>query len=77
MNEYWSWILVTVGGTGMFLAGRRIWWAWFVAMLSEILWFTYGYITKQYGFIAGSIIYFTIFATNAYKWTKAHKNKIV
>ena len=65
---WWSWLLMTVGITGVYLTGKRLWWGWLVGVLSEILWITYAIITKQYGFIVAGLVYGIVFAMNARKW---------
>ena len=30
MADYWSWLLTAVGLTCFWLAGRKVWWAWYV-----------------------------------------------
>ena len=42
---YWSWILMSVNLTAMVLTGRRLWWAWLVAVVAECLWLVFGYAT--------------------------------
>jgi hypothetical protein len=59
---------MTVGITGVYLTGKRLWWGWLVGVLSEILWITYAIITKQYGFIVAGLVYGIVFAMNARKW---------
>lgn len=71
-NQWWSWILTAVGLTGFILAGRKVWWCWYVNIFCQALWFTYAIVTKQYGFIAASLAYTVVFTQNATKWTKEH-----
>ena len=72
MNEYWSWILAIVGVVGFVLAGRKIWWAWYINIGSQVLWFAYAIITHQLGFLFGSFVYTWVFIDNAIMWTKEH-----
>jgi hypothetical protein len=37
MNPMWSWVLTAVGVTGLYLAGRKVWWAWFVGLGAQVL----------------------------------------
>ena len=74
MNEQlWSWLLAIVGITGFILAGRKIWWAWWVNLACQVLWFAYGFFTDQWGFVAASIAYTIVFAKNAISWTSEHQ----
>lgn len=72
-DQYWSWLLSCVGGLGIYLAGKKDWRGWAIGILSEILWLTYAIITKQYGFIFGSILYSTILVNNLVIWLEEHK----
>jgi hypothetical protein len=71
-NQIWSWILSFIGIAGFFLAGKKIWWAWYINIANQVLWSTYAIVTEQWGFIIGAIFYFAVFIRNAYLWTKEH-----
>lgn len=71
MNPYWSWILTTVGVTGLYLAGRKVWWAWLIGLGAQFLWLAYAIATGQYGFIASAFAYGWVYAVNAKKWIAA------
>lgn len=70
---YWSWLLGSVGLIGFVLAGRKVWWSWYINLGCQVLWFTYAIATRQYGFIATAVVYAVVFSGNARKWTKEHK----
>lgn len=72
-EQYWSWLLSCVGGLGIFLAGRKDWRGWAVGIISEVLWLVYAVVTKQYGFIFGSILYSTILVNNLVGWLEEHR----
>lgn len=72
MNELWSYILTAVGLTGFWLAGRKVWWCWYVNIANQILWATYALVTDQLGFLIGTVAYSFVFVKNAYAWTKEH-----
>jgi hypothetical protein len=73
-NQLWSWILTIVGLTGFILAGRKVWWSWYINIACQGLWFAYAIVTKQYGFIVASLAYTVVFTQNAIKWTREHRN---
>lgn len=73
MDQIWSWLLTAVGVTGFILAGRKVWWCWYVNVACQALWFTYAIVTKQYGFIVASVVYTVVFSQNAIKWTREHR----
>lgn len=72
MNEMWSWILTAVGLTCFFLAGRKVWWAWYIGIGGQVLWLIYSLVTLQWGFLAGVIAYTVVYSKNAYSWTREH-----
>jgi len=73
--EIWSWLLSIVGAAGVFLTGKKDWRGWAIGVLSELLWFIYAIVTKQYGFIFGCILYTTVFIKNLNNWLYAHRIK--
>lgn len=68
---WWSWMLMAVGVTAMWLAGRRYWWAWLVGIFNELLWVGYAVATHQLGFIPFAIAYTWVYAKNAAEWKSA------
>ncbi len=73
MDEAWSYILAIVGVAGFVLAGNQVWWAWYVNIAAQGLWFTYAIATQQYGFLIGAVVYTVVFTRNAIKWTRKHR----
>ena len=73
---YWDYILSIAGVLGFILAGKKIWWAWYVNIAAQFIWFAYAIVTHQYGFFIGSAIYFLVFSKNAYDWTKEHRIQV-
>lgn len=71
IDELWSWLLGAVGLLGFYLAGRRVWWAWYVNIANQVLWIAYSIITEQLGFLVTAILYTVVFVKNASAWTKA------
>jgi len=70
VHQLWSWGLMVVGVTGLYLAGRggRATIAgWVVGAAAQILWFIYAIVTKQYGFLVSAIAYGSIIALNLRK----------
>jgi hypothetical protein len=61
----WSWILGILGVTGLWLAGKQVWWGWLITLINEILWITYAIATGQYGFIFMAICYAMVYLRNA------------
>lgn len=72
-EQIWSWLLTLVGLVGFFLAGRKVWWCWYINIANQILWFTYATITEQWGFILGAFAYLFVFTKNAIAWTREHR----
>ena len=40
-GPYWSWVLTAVGVTGLYFAGRKVWWAWLIGLGAQALWLAY------------------------------------
>lgn len=65
---WWSWALSILGVTGLWLIGKKHWWAWGIAFTNECLWMVYAVVTKQYGFIFGALAYGSVHAKNGIQW---------
>lgn len=74
-DQWWSWALGIIGVVGFILAGRRLWWAWYINLACQGLWFAYAIATEQLGFLISAIVYTVVFAQNSIKWTKDHKKE--
>jgi len=72
---WWSWALTLVGLTCFWLAGRKVWWAWYVGIAGQALWLTYSLMTQQWGFLAGVAAYSWVYVNNAIKWTREHREE--
>ena len=75
-NQIWSWALSVGGLVGFFLAGKKVWWAWYVNIANQVLWTFYAFSTEQWGFLAATGFYMYVFGRNAYLWTKEHREKM-
>jgi len=71
-NQAWSFLVTGVGVIGFILAGRKIWWAWYVNLFCQVLWLGFALVSGLYGFLIGTAVYTVVFSQNAYKWTKQH-----
>ena len=69
----WSWVLSLIGVAGFWLAGRKVWWCWYVNIANQIIWTAYALITEQWGFLVGVAVYSWVFIGNAAKWTREHR----
>ena len=75
MDQILTYILSAVGILGFFLAGRKVWWAWYVNIANQVLWTIFSVTTQQWGFLLATGFYFVVFSINAYKWTKEYLAK--
>ena len=75
MSQWWSWLLTAIGVAGFILAGRKVWWSWYVNIANQAIWLTYALLTHQYGFLVGVFVYLWVFIGNARRWTKEHRQK--
>lgn len=71
-----DWIVTTIGLIGFYLAGKKVWWAWYVNIANQILWGIFAIATQQWGFLLGIPLYLFVFSKNAYSWTNEHKETL-
>lgn len=67
-----SWIVAAIGLSGFFLAGRKVWWCWYVNIACQVFWFMYAWVSNTPAFFATAMFYSVVFTINAIKWTKEH-----
>lgn len=70
--EYGPWVVSAVGILGFHLAGKKIWWCWYVNVANQVLWVIFALVTDQLGFLVSTLFYLPLFANNARKWTQDH-----
>lgn len=75
MSPLWSWALTVVGLACFWLAGRKVWWAWYVGLAGQFTWLAYSLLTEQWGFLVGVVAYSWVYSNNAIKWTREHRAK--
>ncbi|WP_431916717.1 hypothetical protein [Micromonospora wenchangensis] len=68
--QVWSWLLMAVGVTGLYLAGRRSWTGWAVGLAGQTLWLAYSLITEQWGFLVSCFVYGAIYLRNLHAWLR-------
>ncbi len=71
-DQVWGWALSALGLAGFWLAGKKVWWCWYVNLFNQAVWTAYSILTQQWGFLIGVIFYTIVFAKNARLWTKEH-----
>lgn len=69
-HQLWSWVLSAVGIFGIWLAGQKKASGWAVGFSAQILWIAYAIATRQWGFIAASLVYATFYARNWFRWRR-------
>ena len=72
MSPIWSYILTGIGLIGFYLAGKKVWWCWYVNIANQVIWTFYSIVTRQWGFLIGVAFYLAVFGRNAYTWTKEY-----
>lgn len=75
MEQWGSWAVSAIGILGFYLAGKKIWWAWYVNIANQVLWFVFAVVTQQWGFLLATFFYMAIFTRNAYLWTRDRNKK--
>ena len=69
----WSLLLSAGGITLTMLVGMKYWWAWLYALVLNVAWCVYSVVTKQYGFLLASAVYFFVYWRNMVKWRRGEK----
>ncbi|MER7445239.1 hypothetical protein [Micromonospora avicenniae] len=64
--QLWSWLLMAVGVTGLYLAGKRSWTGWAVGLGAQVLWLAYSITTGQWGFL----VYGAVYLRNLRAWLR-------
>ena len=70
MNPLWSYVLTAIGVFGLVLAGRRVWWSWYIGLAAQVLWLAYGIASRQYGFVVSAFAYGFVYARNGARWQR-------
>lgn len=52
-DQWWSWALSIIGATTFYLAGKKVWWTWYLGLFTQLLWLGYTLVTQQWGFLVG------------------------
>ncbi|MEV0734227.1 hypothetical protein [Polymorphospora sp. NPDC050346] len=68
--QLWSWLLMVVGVTGLYLAGRRSWVGWALGLAGQALWFAYAISTEQLGFLVSCFAYGAVYIRNLRAWLR-------
>lgn len=72
LEQILSWVVGAVGITGFFLAGKRIWWAWYVNIGCQAIWVAFAIVSNTPAFLITALFYTIVFSKNAHHWTKDH-----
>lgn len=70
MTIIWSLALAAIGILGIYLAGKKNAWGWFIGLGAQALWIVYAIATQQWGFIASALAYGFIYGKNWLAWRK-------
>lgn len=63
--------MTAVGVFGLFMAGKKVKWAWLVGLGAQFLWVAYALATHQYGFLISAVAYGWVYARNHIAWNKS------
>ena len=74
-DQILSWVVSAIGSLGFYLAGKKIWWAWYVNIANQLFWILFAFITQNWGFLLATAFYLWVFGRNAYLWTKNRNKK--
>jgi hypothetical protein len=67
-----SWIISILGMSGFLLAGRKVWWCWYINIACQLFWFMYAIASNTPAFFVTAMFYSGIFSVNAWNWTREH-----
>ena len=70
--ELFSWLVTVVGLFGFWLAGNKVWWAWYVNIANQVMWVIFAVVSGYYAFLLGTAFYLFVFVKNAIQWTREH-----
>lgn len=74
-NLVWSVALSVIGIIGIFIAGKKNMWGWFIGFFAQFLWIIFAVTTQQYGFILSAVAYGWVYGLNWTKWRKEMRLK--
>lgn len=74
---WWSWLLMLVGVTGLFLAGKKRKIGWVIGIGVQLLWIIYAIVSKQWGFIMSAIVYGAVNTINWRRWKREESESSV
>jgi len=72
---WWSWLLMIIGITGLWLAGNRKTIGWMIGVGAQVPWVAYALATSQWGFLVSALVYGTVYARNMIKWKRQQKEE--
>lgn len=67
---WWSALLAVSALASAWIIGNHRWWGWAVAVALQLLWISYGTITRQWGFIASAVLFGGLNIRNMIKWKR-------
>ena len=62
MNPLWSYILATIGVTGLWIAATRPRIGWWFNIAAQSVWLIYAVTTQQWGFLVTAFAYAVVYA---------------
>lgn len=57
MAAIWSYLLATIGVTGLYIAAKNPKLGWRINIGAQVLWLVYAVVTQQWGFIVSALAY--------------------
>lgn len=75
MSVELAWLVTIIGLVGFWLAGNKVWWAWYVNVANQVLWVIFALVSGYYAFLLGASFYTFVFVKNAIQWTREHLEK--
>lgn len=72
IEQILSYVITGIGLLGFHLAGKKIWWSWWINVGNQVVWTVFALVTGYYAFLIGTAFYFFVFTKNAISWTREH-----
>lgn len=72
IEQILSYLITAIGLLGFWLAGKKVWWCWWVNVANQVMWTIFAVGTGYYAFLFGTAFYFFVFTKNGIQWTREH-----
>jgi hypothetical protein len=68
--EFWSFALAGLGLVQLWLAGSKLRFNSVIGGFTSVVWFAYGVVFEQWGFLVSALVFFVVHVRNYVRWSK-------